>query len=175
MEFLIDPEENFFFLEMNTRLQVEHPVTEMVTGLDLVALQLDVAEGKPLPFGQERIESKGHALEYRIYAEDPDRYYPSPGTLKDFIPPKGEGIRVDAGVETGSVVTPFYDPLIAKCIVWGKDREEALARSMKALSSFRIEGIQCNLPLLLRVLEQPDFRRGKYDTALLTKLQSNQR
>ncbi|EGK13056.1 acetyl-CoA carboxylase, biotin carboxylase [Desmospora sp. 8437] len=175
VEFLVDPGEDFFFLEMNTRLQVEHPVTEMVTGLDLVALQLDVAEGKPLPFGQDRIESGGHALEYRIYAEDPDRYYPSPGTLKAFAPPEGEGIRVDAGVETGSVVAPFYDPMIAKCVVWGKDREEALARSLKALSSFRVEGIKCNLPLLIRILEQPEFRRGKYDTGLLKKLQSNQR
>ncbi|GGA32482.1 biotin carboxylase 2 [Kroppenstedtia guangzhouensis] len=175
VEFLVDSEENFFFLEMNTRLQVEHPVTEMVTGLDLVALQLDVAEGKPLPFGQDRIESGGHALEYRIYAEDPERLYPSPGTLKTFAPPTGEGIRVDAGVESGSEVAPYYDPMIAKCIVWGKDRDEALARSLKALSSFRVEGIKSNLPLLIRVLEHPDFLRGKYNTGLLTKLQSNKR
>ncbi|WP_108026161.1 acetyl-CoA carboxylase biotin carboxylase subunit [Melghirimyces profundicolus] len=169
VEFLVDPEENFYFLEMNTRLQVEHPVTEMVTGLDLVALQLDVAEGKDLALDQDQIRMTGHALEYRVYAEDPERFLPSPGTLEAFSPPEGEGIRVDAGVEAGSQVAPYYDPMIAKCIVHADSREQALARSRKALAAFEVSGIKSNLPLLINILDQPEFIRGRYDTTLLTK------
>ncbi|MFC4076550.1 acetyl-CoA carboxylase biotin carboxylase subunit [Salinithrix halophila] len=173
VEFLVDEQEKFYFLEMNTRLQVEHPVTEMVTGLDLVALQLDIAEGSDLPFDQENIQRKGHAIEFRIYAEDPVRFFPSPGKLTAFKPPIGDRIRVDAGVEEGNEVTPFYDPMIAKCIIGGDSREEALKRSREALASFRVEGIKSNLPLFEKVLAEPDFIRGRYDTSILQRL--NQR
>jgi acetyl-CoA carboxylase biotin carboxylase subunit len=170
VEFLVDAAEQFYFLEMNTRLQVEHPVTEMVTGLDLVALQLDVAEGKPLPFTQEEVKCDGHAIEYRIYAEDPDRFLPSPGTITHLTWPQGQGIRIDAGVEAGDTVAPFYDPMIAKCIIVGKDREEALSRSKDALSRVEIKGIKQNVPLLLRMLDHPKFIAGRYDTTILTKI-----
>ncbi|MDA8351733.1 MAG: acetyl-CoA carboxylase biotin carboxylase subunit [Firmicutes bacterium] len=170
VEFLVDPDENFYFLEMNTRIQVEHPVTEMVTGLDLVSLQLDIAQGKALSLDQEAIRTQGHALEFRVYAEDPDRFLPSPGTLEAFVPPSGEGIRVDAGVESGSTVTPFYDPMIAKCIVYGRNREEALERSRVALADFDVRGIQSNLPLLREVLDRPEFISGQYDTQLLANI-----
>ncbi|OYD07877.1 acetyl-CoA carboxylase biotin carboxylase subunit [Paludifilum halophilum] len=170
VEFLVDPDENFYFLEMNTRLQVEHPATEMITGLDLVALQLDVAAGEELPFDQTEVQAAGHAIEFRIYAEDPVRYLPSPGTIHRFSVPRGEGVRVDAGVEEGNQVTPYYDPMIAKCIVAGKDREEALARSRKALASFEVEGIRSNLPLHREILDHPDFIRGQYDTAFLERI-----
>ncbi|WP_309863788.1 acetyl-CoA carboxylase biotin carboxylase subunit [Desmospora profundinema] len=169
VEFLVDSEEQFYFLEMNTRLQVEHPVTEMVTGLDLVDLQLDVAEGKPLPLTQEKVRFHGHAVEYRIYAEDPERFLPSPGTITHLKWPDGNGVRVDAGVEPGNSVAPFYDPMIAKCIVAGSTREEVLSRSGEALSRIRIEGIKHNVPLLLRLLKHPDFQAGRYDTTLLTQ------
>lgn len=170
VEFLVDAEERIYFLEMNTRLQVEHPVTEMITGLDLVALQLDVAEGRELSLHQEEIRAEGHAIEYRICAEDPKTFLPSPGSVKLFQPPKGPGIRVDAGIVTGNSVTPFYDPLIAKLIVSGANREEALARSRKALAEFRIEGIRTNLPLHRRIVEAPLFIRGKYDTHFLENI-----
>ncbi|WP_142504761.1 acetyl-CoA carboxylase biotin carboxylase subunit [Melghirimyces algeriensis] len=176
VEFLVDANERFYFLEMNTRLQVEHPVTEMVTSLDLVALQLEVAEGKALSFDQSDVRSMGHAMEYRIYAEDPERFLPSPGTLEVFHPPQGEGIRVDAGVETGSKVTPYYDPMIAKCVVYAETREETIIRSKKALDAFAISGIKSNVPLLKKILDQPEFIQGQYNTLLLSKpLQSNKR
>jgi acetyl-CoA carboxylase biotin carboxylase subunit len=170
VEFLMGPDDEFYFLEMNTRLQVEHPVTEAVTGLDLVALQLDLAQGKALPFAQEEVKASGHAMEFRIYAEDPQTFYPSPGTLVRFDLPAGDGIRVDAGYEAGNTVSPFYDPMIAKCIVSGSNREEVLERSREALSAFRVEGIKTNLSLLFRVLEEPSFVRGHYDTQILTRM-----
>ncbi len=170
VEFLVDAEERFYFLEMNTRLQVEHPVTEMITGLDLVALQLDIAEGKELSLSQEAVRAEGHAIEYRICAEDPETFLPSPGLVELFQPPTGPGIRVDAGIETGNSVTPFYDPLIAKLIVSGSNREEVLARSRRALAEFRIEGIRTNLPLHRRIVDDPRFIRGKYDTLFLESL-----
>lgn len=170
IEFLVDDQQNYYFLEMNTRLQVEHPVTEEITGLDLVELQLDVAAGCPLPFKQEDIKAVGHAIEYRLYAEDPERFIPSPGKLEVFALPRGEGIRVDAGVEEGNQVTPFYDPMIAKLIVSGSRRGEVLDRSRKALAAFQVKGIKTNIPLLSNIVNQPDFIKGKYDTAFLSKL-----
>jgi acetyl-CoA carboxylase biotin carboxylase subunit len=172
VEFLVDESEQFYFLEMNTRLQVEHPVTEAVTGFDLVSWQLDVAEAKPIELKQEEIPLRGHAIEFRIYAEDPVRFYPSPGKLTAFQIPAGEGVRVDAGVEEGNIVSPFYDPMIAKCIVSGCNREEALNRSRFALEHFQVEGINTNLPLLLRILEDPDFVRGHYHTQLIENLKN---
>lgn len=169
VEFLLDAEDRFYFLEMNTRIQVEHPVTEMVTGLDLVDLQLDLAQGKPLPLSQREVRFYGHALEYRIYAEDPERLLPSPGTVSQLVWPEGEGIRVDAGVESGDPVAPYYDPMIAKCIIAGPSREVALQRSAQALGQIRIEGIKHNVPLLLRLLKHPDFMAGRYHTLLLSQ------
>ncbi len=169
VEFLLGPEDDFYFLEMNTRLQVEHPVTEFITGLDLVDLQLYLAEGKALPVTQEEIQVDGHAMEFRIYAEDPVTFLPSPGKLTKFQPPRGERIRVDAAVETGNTVSHFYDPLIAKCIVSGFNREEVLKRSRQALKDFQIEGIKTNLPLLLELLEHPEFVSGSYSTQILSK------
>ncbi|MBA4494267.1 acetyl/propionyl/methylcrotonyl-CoA carboxylase subunit alpha [Paenactinomyces guangxiensis] len=167
VEFLVGPDEEFYFLEMNTRLQVEHPVTECITGLDIVALQLDLAEGKQLPVRQEEVPLHGHAMEFRIYAEDPQTFLPSPGKLTEFHPPQGEGIRIDTGVKTGNTISPFYDPMIAKCIVSGCTREEVLSRSRKALQAFRIAGIKTNIPLLLEVLDDPVFIDGHYDTHIL--------
>ncbi|WP_131924465.1 acetyl-CoA carboxylase biotin carboxylase subunit [Hazenella coriacea] len=170
IEFLVDEEENFYFLEMNTRLQVEHPVTECITGLDLVDLQLDLAEGKPLPFSQAEITPKGHAMEFRVYAEDPQTMMPSPGLVTSFEPPTGDGVRIDAGVKAGNQVSPFYDPMIAKCIVSGSNRAECLAKSREALHSFKIGGIKTNIPLLLEICDHPFFIEGKYDTQLIHKI-----
>lgn len=172
VEFILDESEQFYFLEMNTRLQVEHPVTEAITGFDLVAWQLDVAEGKPFKLKQEEIPLQGHAIEFRLYAEDPVRFYPSPGKLNAFQFPAGDGIRVDAGVEEGNTVSPFYDPMIAKCIVSGCNRMEVLQRSRFTLERFRVEGIRTNIPLLLRILEHPDFVRGHYHTGLIADLKN---
>jgi len=169
VEFLVGPDEAFYFLEMNTRLQVEHPVTEAITGIDLVEMQLDLARGNSLSLNQGDVNMQGHAIEYRIYAEDPETFLPSPGTVTRFEIPQGDGIRVDAGVEAGMTVSPFYDPMIAKLIVSGSSRKEALERSEEALRRFEIEGIKTNIPLLLQMVRHPDFVRGVYDTGLLQK------
>jgi acetyl-CoA carboxylase, biotin carboxylase subunit len=167
VEFLVTPDGRFFFLEMNTRLQVEHPVTELVTGLDLVELQLRVAAGEPLPFRQEDVRLQGHAIECRLYAEDPHTHLPSPGTITAWQMPFGEGTRVDAGVEAGSAVTPLYDPLLAKLVVWGQDRETALHRMHAALDTAVVEGVKSNLPLLRRILRHGEFVAGRYSTSLI--------
>lgn len=167
IEFLVDQQEACYFIEMNTRLQVEHPVTEAITGLDLVAWQLAIAESKALPWKQEEIKSLGHAIEYRLYAEDPVTFFPSPGKIQVFELPEGEGIRFDVGVEAGNTITPFYDPMIAKCIISGSTREEVLARSREALAQVKIEGIKSNLPMLIELLEHPEFVAGRYDTTIL--------
>lgn len=169
VEFLVGPDDVFYFLEMNTRIQVEHPVTEEVVGIDLVQLQLDLARGNSLSLSQDEVKCKGHAIEYRIYAEDPQTFYPSPGKITRFELPKGEGVRIDSGVEEGSTVSPFYDPMIAKLVVSGSSREEVLEKSKNALEDFKIEGIKTNIPLLLQVLQHPDFVQGNYDTRLLYK------
>ena len=156
-----------YFIEMNARLQVEHPVTELTTGLDLIGWQLRIASGEKLTVKQEDVKRKGAALEFRIYAEDPVKYFPSPGPLKVFQPPTGEGVRLDSGYAEGDVVTPNYDPMIAKLIISGATRDEAIARAVKALESFRIEGIKTNIPLHLRILKDPAFAAGELDTHFL--------
>lgn len=159
VEFLLTAEGEFFFLEMNTRLQVEHGVTELVTGLDIVALQIAIAAGEPLPFRQDRVTFSGHALECRIYAEDPLKgYLPSPGRITVLRPPSGEGVRNDLGVYEGDEITTYYDPLLAKVLTWGRDRHEALQRMERALADYRVEGVGTNLSLLAAVLAHPVFQ-----------------
>ena len=170
VEFLLDAQGSFYFLEMNTRLQVEHPVTELVTGLDLVALQLAVAEGKRLPFAQRELRLRGHAIEARLYAEDPLRdYLPSSGELVRFDLPLEEGVRVDAGYEGGSHVWVFYDPMLAKLIVWGEDRAQASRRLLRALRRAWVPGLATNLPLLREVLAHPAWNAGELDTHFLPR------
>jgi acetyl-CoA carboxylase biotin carboxylase subunit len=165
LEFLVDADRHFYFLEMNTRLQVEHPVTEMVTGLDLVKLQIRVAAGEALPLRQEDVMLRGHAIECRIYAEDPDNnFFPSPGRILSRRIPSGPGIRLDDGVYPGWVVPNEYDPLLGKLIAWGSDREEAIARLRRALDEYAIGGIQTNLGLFRRLLVDPAFVRGEIHT-----------
>ncbi|KGR75798.1 acetyl-CoA carboxylase biotin carboxylase subunit [Ureibacillus sinduriensis] len=164
IEFLVDREQNFYFLEMNTRLQVEHPVTEEITGLDLVEQQLKVADGEKLAFTREDIQKKGHAIEVRIYAEHPVTFYPSPGKITKLELPQGEGIRHEIAVESGSDVTPFYDPMIAKLVVFGKTREEACAKLADALRNYEVEGIQTNIPMLLETVTHEQFQKGMTTT-----------
>jgi acetyl-CoA carboxylase biotin carboxylase subunit len=158
---------NVYFIEMNARLQVEHPVTELTTGLDLIGWQLRIASGEKLTVRQEDVKRRGAALEFRIYAEDPVKFFPSPGPLKVYVPPQGEGVRLDSGYTEGNTVTPNYDPMIAKLIVSGATRAEAIERSIKALESYRIEGIKTNIPLHLRILKDPAFQAGQLDTRFL--------
>ena len=160
IEFLVDCDQNFYFLEMNTRLQVEHPVTEEITGLDLVEQQLKVAYGEKLAFTREDIQQKGHAIEVRIYAEHPVTFFPSPGKITKLVLPEGEGIRHEVAVETGSDVTPFYDPMIGKLVVFGATREEACARLAEALRNYVVEGIQTNIPMLLETVTHEQFLAG---------------
>ena len=168
VEFLVDRDGHFYFIEMNTRIQVEHPVTEAVTGIDLVKEQIRVAAGEPLSFTQEDVAFRGWAMECRINAEDPNnRFLPSPGTITAWEPPGGPGIRLDTGVGAGSTVQPFYDSLVAKVIAWGRDREEAIARMERALAEFRIEGIRTTVPLYQEILRRDDFRRGQFHTRWL--------
>ncbi|MDX1638871.1 MAG: acetyl-CoA carboxylase biotin carboxylase subunit [Balneolaceae bacterium] len=165
IEFLLDKDRNFYFLEMNTRLQVEHPVTELITGLDLVKLQILVAEGRALPISQEDIKMQGHAIECRIYAEDPrDNFLPSTGTLTKHRIPSGNGIRVDAGVEEGQQVTINYDPMISKLCSYGKDRGEAISRMLRALEEYEIAGCRTTIPFCRYVLKHQAFRDAEYDT-----------
>ena len=170
IEFLLDEDGSFYFMEMNTRIQVEHPVTEMVTGYDLVKEQIRAAAGLPLSV-DETVEFRGHAIECRINAEDPDRNFaPSPGTIQTFHPPGGPGVRLDTHVYAGYRVPPFYDSLLAKLIVHGSTREEALARMRIALASFVVEGVHTTIPFLLRVLDHPDFIAGDVDTKFLERM-----
>ncbi|MGA8430668.1 MAG: acetyl-CoA carboxylase biotin carboxylase subunit [Candidatus Sulfotelmatobacter sp.] len=171
VEFLVDQKKNFYFLEMNTRLQVEHPVTELVTGLDLVQLQIRIAEGKKLPFTQEEVSIRGHAIECRIYAEDPENsYMPSPGTITMLLEPAGPGIRIDSGVYEGWNVPMDYDPLLAKLIGYGESREQAIGRLARALSEYFVGGIKTNLGLFRRILANPEFRTAKFDTGFLDRM-----
>ncbi len=168
LEFLVDAHRNFFFLEMNTRLQVEHPVTEMVTGLDLVKLQLRVAAGESLPLRQQDVALRGHAIECRVYAEDPDNnFFPSPGQIVSRRVPAGPGIRLDDGVYPGWVVPTDYDPLLGKLIAWGTDRDEAIARLRRALEEYSVGGIKTNVGLFRRILADPDYVRGDIYTRWL--------
>jgi acetyl-CoA carboxylase biotin carboxylase subunit len=165
VEFLVDARRSFYFLEMNTRLQVEHPVTELCTGLDLVRLQLQVARGERLPLAQHQVQRRGHAIEARIYAEDPSRnFLPCPGRISYLRVPAGPGIRDDSGVYTGWVVPQFYDPLISKLLAWAPTRDQAIERLRRALGEYTVHGITVNLHYLSRVLDHPAFRSGSYDT-----------
>ncbi|MEY9974238.1 acetyl-CoA carboxylase biotin carboxylase subunit [Lysinibacillus sp. RC46] len=160
IEYLVDAEQNFYFLEMNTRLQVEHPVTEEITKLDLVEEQLKIAAKQPLAFTRDSIQRKGHAIEVRIYAENPSTFFPSPGTITAFELPTGEGIRHECGVEAGTSVTPFYDPMISKLVVWGETRAIACERLIEALKAYKVEGIQTNIPMLLKTVTHEQFLKG---------------
>jgi 3-methylcrotonyl-CoA carboxylase alpha subunit len=169
VEFIVEGEE-FYFMEMNTRLQVEHPVTEMITGQDLVAWQLQVAAGQPLPLTQQQLVIDGHALEARLYAEDPTRgYLPSVGRLRRLRLPRGEGVRVDSGVDEGDAISSYYDPMIGKLITHGRDRAQALARMRHALAATQILGVATNLALLQRVVASPGFARGAVTTGFLAE------
>ena len=165
VEFLVTEDRRFYFMEMNTRIQVEHPVTEMVVSQDLVKEQIRVASGHPLGFSQEDVQLRGHAIECRINAEDPDRnFMPSTGEITSFHTPGGYGVRVDSHVHAEYVVTPFYDSMLAKLIVWGRDREEALTRTERALDEFIVEGINTTIPFHRFMLKHPTFRSGTADT-----------
>ena len=171
VEFLVDASVNFYFLEVNTRLQVEHPVTEQVTGLDLVKLQIAIAAGHRLPFAWESITPRGHAIEVRLYAEDPDNnFFPSPGKILSRHAPSGPGIRLDEGVYEGWTVPNDYDPLLSKLIAWGNSREETIARLRRALEEYAITGIKTNAGLFRRILSEPDFLRGEIHTRWLDEL-----
>ena len=161
---------SFVFLEMNTRLQVEHPVTELVTGIDLVEQQFLVAAGEPPSFDPAAVRPAGHALELRVYAEDPVRFLPGPGMITEWAEPAGDGVRVDAGYQAGNTVTPFYDPLLAKLCVHGADRAQALDRAREAVAAFRITGPKTNLAFHADLLTSPEFVSGDYDTSLVSKL-----
>ena len=173
VECLVDPKaQDYVFLEMNTRLQVEHPVTELVTGVDLVEEQLRIAAGEEPSQDLTAVRPRGHAIELRVYAEDPKRFLPSPGTISAWDEPSGEGVRVDAGYTSGNTVTPFYDPLLAKLCAYGEDRDAALERAAEAVSSFVIEGLKTNLPFFHELLADASFVSGNYDTGLIDKMRS---
>lgn len=172
MEFIFDENKNFYFLEMNTRLQVEHPVTEEITGLDLVELQLRLAAGEPLPMKQEEVMMTGHAIECRLYAEDPVTFFPSPGTVKRLVLPEN-GVRLDFGVEEGSQVSPFYDPMIGKVIVHGENRLDAIESMKCALERLEVDGIKTNRSLLYDIMQNNVFQGGEYTTQFLEKSFNN--
>jgi acetyl-CoA carboxylase, biotin carboxylase subunit len=173
VECLVDTDAgSFVFLEMNTRLQVEHPVTELVTGLDLVEQQFLIAAGEPPSFDPAAVRPTGHALELRVYAEDPVRFLPAPGTITRWEEPAGDGVRVDSGYQAGNTVTPYYDPLLAKLCVHGADRAQALARARDAVAAFAVEGPKTNLAFHAELLTSPDFVSGDYDTSLVSKLRA---
>jgi acetyl-CoA carboxylase, biotin carboxylase subunit len=170
IEFLMDKNYNFYFLEMNTRLQVEHPVTEMISGLDLVKEQIKISAGNKLSFNQKDLFINGHSIEARIYAEDPgNNYLPSSGKLSEFSVPSGPGIRIDAGFSRGSLISLYYDPLIAKLTAWGKSRSEALERLKRALGEFQIAGVSTNISLLKTICNNDNFIKGNYDINFLEK------
>jgi acetyl-CoA carboxylase, biotin carboxylase subunit len=168
VEFIVDEHEQFYFLEMNTRLQVEHPVTEVMTGIDLVKWQILVAEGHSLPLKQEEIERQKHAIEFRIYAEDPVTFLPSPGTITSMNLHQTGSVRIDNGYSEQTTVTPYYDPMLAKIIVSGESRSEALETAKQFFYESTIEGIKTNLPLFKRILEEEEFKTGNYTTSYLS-------
>ncbi len=171
VEFLVDTTtQDFMFLEMNTRIQVEHPITEMVTGIDLVEQQFLIAAGDEVSFRPASVRPQGHAVELRVYAEDPRRFLPSPGLITEWAEPSGPGVRVDAGYEAGNEVTPFYDPLLAKLCVHGASRDEALQRARAAVSDFRVSGPKTNLPFHAELLDSDEFTSGCYDTSVVARL-----
>jgi len=170
-EFLMDKDGRFYFMEVNTRLQVEHPVTEMVTGIDIVKEQIRVAAGERLSFKQSEVTFTGHAIECRINAEDPVRFTPSPGTIDVFSLPGGPGVRIDTAAHTDCVIPPYYDSMIAKVIAHGRDRNEAIARMRRALEMSVIEGIKTTIPLHLKILNDPDFQAGRLSTSFMDRYQ----
>jgi acetyl-CoA carboxylase biotin carboxylase subunit len=160
---------DFYFLEMNTRLQVEHPITELVTGVDLARAQLRIAAGEPLWFRQEDLSQRGHAIECRVYAEDPaNQFAPAPGRISGLREPGGPWVRVDSGVYAGYEVPIHYDPMVAKLICWGSDREEAITRCIRALREYRVRGIRTSIPFFTALLRDPDFLDGRYSTGFLS-------
>jgi acetyl-CoA carboxylase biotin carboxylase subunit len=169
IEFLLDSQDRFYFMEMNTRLQVEHPVTEEVTGVDMVKEQIAVAAGEPLSFAGRQLVPRGHAIEFRVNAEDPVTFAPSPGRLTAFHPPGGMGVRVDTAAYQGYVIPPHYDSLIAKLVVRGRDRPEAIARARRALDLFVVEGIKTSIPMHRRILDDPDFLVGRLSTRFMER------
>jgi 3-methylcrotonyl-CoA carboxylase alpha subunit len=170
VEFILTPDNQFYLLEMNTRLQVEHPVTEWVTGIDIAAWQIRIASGEPLTLQQSDIRQRGHALESRIYAEDPaHNFMPSTGTITFYARPQGPNIRVDDGIATGSVVTPYYDPMLAKIITWGADRTEAIAQMQHALAETAVLGVTTNVAYLRDILAHPAFQAGQTHTGFLAE------
>ena len=176
VEFIVGPDHEFYFLEMNTRLQVEHPVTEAVTGFDLVEWQIRVASGEELPVKvQDSITSSGHAIEYRIYAEDPEKFLPSPGKITQLALPEGEGVRIDRGYTEGDTVTPFYDPMIAKVIISGSSREEAIRRSEQFFGEAHAAGVRTNIPLFASFAGSEEFAEGNYTTQVLAGWQAKKK
>ncbi len=171
VEFLVDKDINFYFLEMNTRLQVEHPITEMVTGVDIVKEQIRIAAGHPLSIRQEEVEQTGHAIECRVYAEDPDNnFMPCPGRITSLRTPGGPGVRDDSGVFEGFEIPIYYDPIISKLVAWGKDREEAIARMKRALSEYVVTGVKTTIPFHIRVMNNRHFLEGNFDTNFIEKV-----
>jgi len=169
IEFLLDAQGRFYFMEMNTRLQVEHPVTEEVTGVDIVKEQIAVAAGEPLSFAGKVLSPRGHAIEFRINAEDPVTFKPSPGRITTFHPPGGLGVRVDTAAYQGYLIPPYYDSLIAKLVVSGRNRDEAIARGRRALDQFVIEGIKTNISMHRKILDEPDFQDGRLSTRFMER------
>jgi acetyl-CoA carboxylase biotin carboxylase subunit len=172
VEFLVDKDGNYYFMEMNTRIQVEHGVTELVTGIDLVKEQILVAAGEPLSFNQNDVHMRGHALECRINAEDPVTFVPSPGVIRHFHLPGGPGVRVDTFAHDGCEISPYYDSLVAKLMTYGRDRRESIARMRRCLDSMVIEGIKTTIPLQRRIMDDPDFQAGRLDTGFLQRFQA---
>jgi acetyl-CoA carboxylase biotin carboxylase subunit len=171
VEFLLDPSGKFYFMEMNTRIQVEHPVTEMVTGLDLIAEQIRVAQGEPLGFSQGDVQLRGHAIECRINAEDPDHNFrPHPGRITGYLPPGGPGVRIDSHVYTDYEIPPYYDSLIGKLIVWSSDRATSIQRMRRALREFAITGVPTTLGFHQKILETPEFQRGEVYTNFVAQM-----
>ncbi len=169
IEFLMDENAKYYFMEMNTRIQVEHPVTEMVTGIDLVKEQIRVAAGLPLSFTQRDIRIKGHSIECRINAEDPEKFTPSPGTITAFNPPGGLGVRVETAAYTQYVIPPYYDSMIAKLVVHAETRADAIMRMQRALNEFIIEGVKTTIPMHKKILDDPDFQKGDISTKFMER------
>lgn len=172
IEFLVDSKNHFYFLEMNTRLQVEHPVTEEITGLDIVEEQLNIAAGKALPYKQKDIRRDGHAIEVRICAEDPKTFFPSPGRITDLKLPEHPNVRHECAAAPGMNITPYYDPMIAKMIVKGNSRDEAIRTLAEALSQYQVKGIKTNIPLLEDIVRSDEFRKGGVQTDFISRYQS---
>jgi len=169
VEFLLDKDQDIYFMEVNARIQVEHPITEMVTGVDLIKEQIRIAAGNPLSYRQQDVRVNGHSFECRINAECPEKFTPSPGVLTKYAPPGGPGVRVDSAMETNAVVVPHYDSMVAKLITHGRDREESMARMRRALDEFVIEGIKTTIPLHRRIFADAEFQKGRISTSFLER------